>query len=219
MCIGRLRQEHYLLVGVPRVPSDKLRRRFRHHSISSWITIGIGCYVPYGRLLLVQSTAPLPIWIACDHGIELLPLDSGHAINLLVKVLGPLLLILYDFLARIAIHVGLGETNLASSLHLLIRWLVLLLVIIVLLIAQTLPPGATSVMLSKLVGSLNWSWLQSCLLIYWIIFKFESWVVNLLELFDRLCTKRILAIVKWLLLLLLDFDLLLKELSYLWVLH
>ena len=103
--VRRLRQQHDLLVGVSRVARDELGR----------------------RLVAIHGTAPLPlrvVRVAGHHGVQLLPLNIRHAVHLLVELLGPLLLVLYDFLTCVTVHVRL---RVADAQHLLIRLLIIIL--------------------------------------------------------------------------------------------
>ena len=84
--VRRLRQQHDLLVGVSGVARDELGR----------------------RLIAIHGTTPLPlciIRIARHHCVQLLPLNIRHAVHLLVKLLGPFLLVLDNLLTSVAVHV------------------------------------------------------------------------------------------------------------------
>lgn len=79
------------------------------------------------RLVAVHRTAPLSlsiIRISRHHSIQLLPLNIGHSVHLLMKLLGPFLLVLDYLLARIAVHVRL---SVAQAQNLLVRLLILIL--------------------------------------------------------------------------------------------
>lgn len=90
--VGGFWQHHDLLMRVAMVPGYELGR----------------------RLIAIHGTAPLTLGIVrvgSHHSVELLPLDIRHPCHLLVELLGPFLLVLDYFLARVAVHIRLGVAD------------------------------------------------------------------------------------------------------------
>lgn len=87
-----------------------------------------------------------------------------------MEVFCPLLLIFDDLLTRVAVHVGLSESDTTCTLHLGVRRLVLLLILVVLLqlLTQTFSAGTTHFVLSLKIragGCIGRSWMLCGLLI------------------------------------------------------
>lgn len=175
--VRRLWQQHDLFVGVARVARDELGR----------------------RLVAVHRAASLPlriVRISRHHGVQLLALNICHAVDLLVKLLGPFLLVLDDLLTRITIHVRFRVTE-----------------------AQNLLVGLLILILCHHVIAIVFKILRWLLVTIQRIFLQFIDVLKI-EALRRLDAESVLTVLETgLLLLLLNLNLFLQKLRYLRILH